>query len=147
MKFTDHLNKVFSAENNDYDAAKNLMFDLAQGREIYSDGKKISKAQANDVNRKVVFEILDLPTEGKITKRDIRRAMNYHGRELFDVIEDVVDLKIEEGFTENEFFNEFVDRRSIAQDDIIEFYIDDTSVLNVARVNGSSHDFCNRESA
>lgn len=141
MKFTDHLNKVFSAENNDYDAAKNLMFDLAQGREIYSDGKKISKTQANDVNRKVVFEILDLPTEGKITKRDIRRAMNYHGRELFDVIEDVVDLKVEEGFTDNEFFNEFVDRKSIAQDDIIEFYVEDNSVLNVAHVSGENNDY------
>lgn len=136
---TQHLRDVF-AEDGKYDATKNLMFDLSMGRDIYDqNGKKISKAEANDANRKVIFEILEL--NDKPTKRDIKRALKRHKDELFEIIEDDVDLKIETGFQENEFFNEFVDRRSIAQDDEINFYTDDTSVISIARVSGEHHDF------
>ena len=55
--------------------ARNLMFDLASGREIYDDeqGRVISKAEANDAVRKVCFEELGI-TE-KSTEKQMMRAL------------------------------------------------------------------------
>lgn len=135
---TEHLRNIFA--ETPYESVRNLMFDLAMGREIVVDGKTISKSDANDKLRKLVFEILDIHEE-KPSKRTRHRAMRKHGEELFEVIEEVVDLKIEEGLRENDFFMQYVDRRSIANDDIIEFVTNDTTLLSVAKVSGQHHDF------
>ncbi len=137
---TSHLKNVF-AEDGKYEAVKNLMFDLASGREIYDadEDRVISSAEANDKVRKVIFEILELGENP--TKRDRKRAMKRHGIELFEIIEEVVDLQISTGFHENEFFNEFVDYRNVADGDAIEFYTEDPTILSIAKVSGQHHDF------
>lgn len=139
MFSTQHLKNVF-AEENKYEAVKNLMFDLASGIDIFDeDGRQISKSEANEKVRKVIFEILELGD--KPTKRDRKRALKKHKDELFEIIEDVIDLQIETGFRNNEFFNDFVDYRNIAMDDSIEFYIEDKTVLAITKVSGQHHDF------
>lgn len=137
---TTHLKNVF-AEEGKYDAVKNLMFDLASGREIYDadEERVISTAEANDKVRKVIFEILELGE--KPTKRDRKRAMKRHGIELFEIIEEVVDLQVATGFKDNEFFNDFVDYRNIADGDSIEFYTEDNTILSITKVSGQHHDF------
>lgn len=140
---TAHLNAVFADEGK-YDSVKNLMFDLASGKDIYDGETKITKQEANEKVRNIIFEILGL--DEKSTKRDRKRAMKKHGEELFEIIEDVVDLEIAHGFTENEFFNDFVDRRSIADDDQLEFVTEDDTILSVAKVSGQHHDFNKIES-
>lgn len=139
MFSTQHLKNVF-AEDGKYEAVKNLMFDLASGKEIYDeDGRIVSKTEANDEVRKVIFEILEL--DERPTKRDRKRALRKHKDELFEIIEDVIDIQVAMGFRENEFFNEFVDYRNIADGDAIEFYIDDNTILSVTKVSGQHHDF------
>lgn len=137
---TAHLTQVFADEGK-YEAVKNLMFDLASNKDIYDNGVQISKQEANDKVRKVSFEILGLDPNKKPTKRDRNRAVKKHGEEWFEVIEDVVDLQIETGFSENPFFQQFVETRNIAEDDKIEFHTDDQTVLSVAKVSGAAHDF------
>lgn len=144
MKFsTSHLNNLFSeGATYDWEGTRNLMFDLAAGRKVYDeDGKEITKEDANDKIREIMFSILELDPNGKNTKRDRRRAMKRHGQELFEVIEELIDIKIAEGFRENDFFNDFVEYRNIANGDSIEFYTEDKTILAVSRVSGSHHDF------
>lgn len=141
---TQHLSNVFSndgTENTyDYDAVRNLMFDLATGEDIFDeDGNKVSKREANDKLRKVVYAILELSENP--TKRDRKRAFKKHGTELFEIIEEVVDMVVETGFHENEFFNDYVEYRNIAAGDDVEFWTDEKIVLSIARVSGSHHDF------
>ena len=135
---TEHLRNIFA--ETPYESVRNLMFDLAMGNDIVDDGKVIGKQEANDKLRKFVYQILDIHEE-KPTKRTLHRAMRKHGEELFEVIEEVVDLKIEEGLRENDFFMQYVDRRSIANGDIIEFVTEDDTLLSVAKVSGQHHDF------
>ena len=139
MKFsTQHLRNIFA--ETPYESVRNLMVDLALGREIVVDGKIVSKADANDKLRKMVYSILEIQSD-KPTKRERKRGMKKHGSELFEVIEETIDIVIEHGFRDNDFFTQYVDRRSIANDDIIEFYSEDETLLSVAKVSGQHHDF------
>ena len=135
---TQHLRNIFA--ETPYESVRNLMVDLALGREIVVDGKIVNKAEANDKLRKMIYSVLEIQSD-KPTKRERKRAMNKHANELFEVIEETVDIVIEHGFYENDFFNTYVDRRSIANDDIIEFHTEDETLLSVAKVSGQHHDF------
>lgn len=122
--------------------AKNLMFDLASGREIYDDeqGRVISKAEANDAVRNVCFEQLGL--DAKSTEKQIKRALKSEKAiELFEVMEEIIEQEIEYGFRENEFFNNFVEMRNLADGDRTDFWTDEDIILNVAKVSGDQHDF------
>ena len=122
--------------------ARNLMFDLASGREIYDDeqGRVISKAEANDAVRKVCFEELGI-TE-KSTEKQIMRAMKSDKAvALFEVIEEIIEKEIEYGFRDNEFFNDFVEMRNLADGDRTDFWADTDIILNVAKVSGDQHDY------
>lgn len=136
---TEHLNAVFADEGK-YEGFKNLMFDVAENREIFDEAeeRKISKAEANDKIRKVVYEILGI--NEKSTKKERKRAMQRHSLELFEVIEEVIEVQLASGFRENEFFNQFVDMRNIADGDSQEFWSEDKTVLAVAKVSGDHHD-------
>lgn len=130
---------IFSTEDN-YDGFKNLRFDLIRNVEIFNDeGNHISKNVAEDKIRKFTLEILGIDRNS--TKRDRRRALEKHGRELFEILEDDIDFKVETGFNENEFFNQFVDMRNIKMGDSQEFWVEDDIILSVSKVAGDHHDF------
>jgi len=141
---TNHLRTVF-AEEGKYDAFKKLTYDLNRGNEIYEydeDGnkKRISKAEANKAVQKVIFEILELTEETAKSKKARRRAYEKHHTELFEVIEEEIEFKIQEGFKESEWFNEFVEMKNLALGDENEFWTDEKVYLEVARVAGDHHD-------
>lgn len=120
---------------------KNLMFDLSAGREIFDAeaDRVISKAEANDALKTFCREELGL-TE-KSTHRDIKRALDTPaGKELFQVIEEVIDYRIATGWKDNEFFNQFVETKNLADGDQNEFWTDDDVILTVAKVAGDHHD-------
>lgn len=122
--------------------AKNLMFDLASGREIYDDeqGRVISKAEANDAVRNVCFEQLGL--DAKSTEKQIKRALKSdRATALFEVIEEIIEQEIEYGFRDNEFFNNFVEMRNLADGDRTDFWTDEDIILNVAKVSGDQHSY------
>lgn len=137
---TEHLNRIF-AEENSWESVRNLMFDLASGAEIYDEEneKVISKREANDKLRKVIYNVLGLSDHP--TKRDRKRALKKHGEELFEIIEEVVDLEVATGFHNSEFFNDFVEYRNIADGDALEFWTEDKTILSISRVSGAHHDF------
>lgn len=123
------------------DKIRNLMFDLADKREIYdsTQNRVITPKEANEVLLYAVKNNLGL--NEKSTDRDIKRALRKdQGKEFLEVIEEILDKRISTGWEENEFFNNFVETRSLADGDINEFITEDDVILNVAKVSGDHHD-------
>ena len=127
------------------DTVRNLMFDLAQNREVFDEeqNRVISKAEANDVLRKAVFEELGL--NERSTPKQIKRALDSEaGRKFFAVIEELIDVNVATGWHDSEFFNTFVEEKNMKDGDRNEFWTDDDIILTVARVAGDHQDldFC-----
>lgn len=121
-------------------SVKNLMFDLGAGRDIYDAeaGRAISRAEASDVIKKASFEFLGLNEHS--TEKQIKRALeSERGRQFFDVVEEVIDVQIAHGLSENEFFNEYVDSKNMKDGDRNEFWVDDEVLLTVGKTNGDAH--------
>lgn len=122
-------------------SVKNLMFDLGTGREIYDAdaGRVISKAEASDTIRTACFEYLGLTKNS--TVKQIKRALNSErGTHFFEVIEDVIDVQIAHGLSENEFFTTWVETKNMKDGDRNEFWVEDDVILTVSKVNADSHD-------
>ena len=121
------------------------MFDLASNEDIYDkNGKKVTKKEANDKLHKLINGIFELGEHP--TKKERKRAYDKHFREFFDIIEEVVELKLNSGWKQTEFFNTFVDYRNKKNDDRLDFIIEDKTLINIARVSGEHHDFSKIES-
>lgn len=122
-------------------SVRNLMFDVAMGNELYDaeNDRVISGSEADDMIRKVVFEKLGLSKDA--TPRQINRALKRESAlELFELLEEVIDVKVATGWHNSEFFNEFVEDRNLADGDAQTFYTDKEIFLDVAHVSGSHHD-------
>ena len=136
---SNRVQNVFSSEEN-YDGYRNLMFDLAVGNDIFdADDNKINRADAEKQLRKLQFAVLGINENS--SKRDRKRALKKHGAEWFEVIEEVIDFKVETGWRETEFFNQFVEERNLARGDRNEFWTEDDVILSVSKVAGDHHDF------
>lgn len=139
INFSANVMNVFSEMGTSYDEVKNLMYDLAMGNEIFDGERVVPKAEAEDKLRTVCQKIFGVTADS--SKRELKRAYREHGREFFDIIEEVVDVVISNGFKDNEFFNNFVDYRNIALGDAYEFYSEKDVILAISEVGVSHHDF------
>ena len=139
LNFSTHVMNVFSEMETNYDEVKNLMFDLAVGNDIYDEDRLVPRTEAEDKLRSICQKIFGVTADS--TKRELKRAYREHGREFFDIIEEVVDVVISNGFKDNEFFNNFVDYRNIALGDAYEFYSEKDVLLSIAKVGVSHHDY------
>lgn len=121
-------------------AVKNLLFDSALGKEMFDGDHKISTIESDEKIAQLCFEYTGLTKNS--SKKQIKRALETEkGREFFEVIEEAIELKIETGMKENEFFNTFVDDRNLKDGDENSFWVDNNEIiLNVAKVSGSNHD-------
>lgn len=137
--FSANIMNVFSEMETNYDEVKNLMFDLAIGNEIFDGERVVSKAEAEGKLRMICQKIFGVNENS--SKRELKRAYREHGREFFDIIEEVVDVVISNGFKDNEFFNNFVDYRNLALGDAYEFYSEDDVILAISEIGVSHHDF------
>lgn len=146
-ELSEHVQGVFTnlcadgvTPEENYEGFRKLTYDLNHNVEMFDeDGNRISKKEAEDAVRKFVFAIMGL--NEKSSKRDRHRAMKKHGTELFEVMEEEIDLKVETGFQESEFFNNYVETRNLARGDRQEFWTEDNVILSVAKIAGDHHDF------
>ena len=135
MHFNNRVMNVFSEMGTSYDEIKNLMFDLYNGE--LSDG--ITKKEAEDKLREMSLKIFGLTKNS--SKRDRKRAYAEHGRQFFDVIEEVVDWTVSTGLKENESFDKLVNYRNLADGDENLFYNEHLEViLSIARMGKRHHD-------
>lgn len=135
MNFDSHVMNVFAEMETSYDEIKNLMFDLYNGE--LSEG--VTKKEAEEKIREVSRNLFGL-AEGA-SKRDRQRAYRDHGRQFFDVIEEVVDFTVTTGLKENEWFNALVNYRNLAEGDDNLFYNEHEEViLSIAKMGKRHHD-------
>ena len=135
VNFSERVMNVFSDMNTDYEAMNNLMQDVALKRDL-ADG--ISVKEANDKIYEFSLKVLgiDDPKDHK----SVRRAVRDHIREWYDVIEDTVEVVIEVGYQENEWFQSLVDYKNIGAGDRQDFFVETESILSVAKAGKSHHD-------
>lgn len=143
---TEHLRKIF-AEEGKYESFRNLCYDLNHGNDIYAvdeetgESRKISKHEANQAIRKIIMEVAELSEEDLKSAKRRKRMLRKHQDEIFELIEEDIDFKVETGFRENEWFQNFVDYRNVALGDDEEFWINrPEDMFVVAEVSGDHHD-------
>lgn len=140
--FSEQELSICAKYNINEEAIRNLMFDLSQGSKIVDeDGTEISTAVANDKLRTFVLEFVGL--KKGFTPRDLRRAFESGKvRRFFDLIEEVVDDKLDVGYRESEWFNRLVDYRNLSLGDAEHFTVEaDDVILSIAVVGNSHHDY------
>lgn len=135
---TNTINVLSSMDMN-IDEMRNLMQDVALGREILNcKGEKVSKADANDLIHDFSLKVLCI---GNVKDRkEVRQGLRDHGREWLDIIETTVETVVTYGISENEWFNDFVDHMTIGYGDRADFYSEEESILSIAKAGESHHD-------
>lgn len=138
--FADLCEDGVTPEEN-FEGFKKLTYELNHNpNEIFDEeGNRIPKKYAESAVRRFVFAIMGLDENS--TKRARDRAMKRHGIELFEVMEEEIDIKVETGFKESEFFNNYVEQRNLARGDSQEFWTNDKVILSVTKIAGDHHDF------
>lgn len=94
--------------------------------------QQYSKSEGNDVMRKAFVEILG-------TDKPDYRQFRKHKTEVFEVIEEVLEQTITDGI-QTPFFDQFVEYRDLNLGDTNEFYVEDRTMLTVARHAGNHWD-------
>lgn len=120
---------------------RNLMFDRAAKKTIYDaeSDRVISADEADEKIRNFIFEKTGL--NSKSTLRDISRAFKKDGgKECFELLEEILDMRISMGWQDDEFFNAYVESKNVADGDDIEFVSGKDVVLTVTKVAGDHHD-------
>lgn len=143
MNFSANAREVFGSEEN-LKATMTAIHDLVSGVTTFSDseGNAVSKRDAEDSVRRLVWSILGLNEETVKSKKNRKRALKRdEALDFYQIIEEESNFKVNVGLQENDIINEFVDRRNIADGDAIDFYVDNETILSVAKVSGQHHDF------
>ena len=137
-KFNENTMAVFAEMNTDYEGINNVMQDLAMGRPIFSDGKEVSKAEAEakvlEFSRKVLGIVN--PKDAK----EVKRAFRDNGRQFFDIIEDTLETAVTVGLQSTDWFNDLVESKDINYHDRVDFVVEDDALLVVAKAGESHND-------
>ena len=134
MNFAASTQEAFDNNESNYINFSQLLADAARG--VFQSG--ITAADANEMIKEKFRLIMGI--DETASKKEIRRAINRHKNEIFEVIEDTVDNMLTSGWTDNEFFNDFVEIKNLALGDANEFETEDQSVLTVGKLSGDHWD-------
>lgn len=107
---------------------KTLMLDYKRGN-----FGQFSKKQASDAIRAEFIEILG-------TDKPDFRTYRKHKPEVFEILEEVLDVLITDGILQSSFFEQFVEYRDLNLGDENLFYVEDRSMLTIAEVAGGHLD-------
>lgn len=105
-------------------AIVNLATDLTRGHV----SGNYSAGESSEVLRQALIE-----TNGGSSKIDLK-SLRRHKAEMFELIEEIMPIIVEEGMRDDVLFNDFVDERNIAAGDEITFYADDNSQFIVSEI-------------
>lgn len=93
--------------------------------------KRLNTITANELIRTAFVEILGTD---KLDYKAMRRNGNL--ATAFEIIEEVVDIKIEDGFRNNPFFKNFVEFKNTSWGDRPEFYVKNPHSIVISEVSG-----------
>ena len=134
MNFAAATQAAFDNDESNYMNFSQLLADYNRG--VFQSG--ITKADADEMIREKFRLIMGV--DETASKKDIRRAIIRHKNEIFEVIEDTIDNMVTSGWTDNEFFRDFVEVRNLALGDANEFETEDQTVLTVGKLSGDHWD-------
>lgn len=100
-----------------------LGIDAYKGQITDYDASKVDKSV-----RKAFVEIIGTETPS-------RREFSRHEKEVYAILEEILDEVIDDGWDNNPFFQQFVEYRNLALGDSQEFYVEDQSMLSVAEIS------------
>jgi len=126
-------------------AVKNLLFDAANGIEIFDteNDRVMTKSEVDAKIKELCFQYTGL--NEKSTDKEIKRALKSEGaRDFFAVIEEIIEVKVQQGLEGIDVFNKYVEEINLADGDINEFWVEKETFLQVEKVSGSHHDFWKR---
>ena len=101
-----------------------LAIDARRGRV-----EKYSAGQASEALRQALID-----ANGGSTTLDYKAVRSGKCNELFDLIEEILNVTIEEGLTGDEFWNAMVDYRNVAQGDKNLFIVKDANLFVVSEI-------------
>lgn len=130
----DSMVKAFGTQEN-YNQFSKLLSDYGHG--VFESG--ITKADADKLITEK-FEAIIGGSVDSMSKKEYKRAIRDHRNELFDILIDYIDEALTTGWTENEFYKEWVEIRNLQDGDQNEFVVEDNSVLSVAKLAGNHWD-------
>ena len=129
-------------------AVKNLLFDAANGIEIFDteNDRVMTKAEVDAKIKELCFQYTGL--NEKSTDKQIKRALKSEGaRDFFAVIEEIIEVKVTEGLQGIDIFNKYVEEINLADGDVNEFWVEKETYLEVEKVSGSHHDLIQQKLA
>ncbi len=94
--------------------------------------QQYSKSEGDNVMRKAFIDILG-------TDKPDYRTFRKHKTEVFEIMEEVLEVTITDGMV-TPFFEQFVEYRDLDLGDSAEFYVEDRTMLTVARHAGNHWD-------
>ena len=107
-----------------------LAVEMTKGRQSFDyNDKTYSLNEATEVLRKALVDANDGNTNFKNYKAYRRNKLA-----VFEIIEELIPIIVEEGLKGDEFFANFVDERNLALEDSAEFYIPDNSTFIVTKI-------------
>ena len=147
MRFsTENLRQVF-AEENKYENFRYVASNLVRGNEIFERDEngneiRVTKRDANRAIRNVFMDVCGLDEDSLKSRKTRERAERLHNVEIFEIIEEDIEFKINEGFQASEWFEQFVERKNLKLGDDNIFYIDRqiNQYLVVGKYSGDHHD-------
>lgn len=128
------VKNAFNNNEEDFKQFSKLLYDAGHG--VFEDG--ITKADADKMIAERFNQILGLDENSTVKER--KRAFRNNKNMIFDIIVDYVDDMLTQGWTDNEFFKNWVEVRNLAAGDANEFVTEDQSVLSVAKLSGNHWD-------
>ena len=134
MNFSASVRNAFDNDESAYANFSQLLRDTRRG--TFQSG--VNEADANEMIREKFRLIMGIGNNA--SQKEIRRAIEDHRREIFNVIEDTVDDMLTSGWQDNEFFNEYVEVKNLALHDVNEFVTEDKTVLTVGKREGNHWD-------
>ena len=145
---TQHLSDVF-AEEGKYENFRKLCYDLNHGNEIFEYDEEtgvaraVSKHDANKAIRRILMEVAEITEDDLKSNKTWQRKLRKHEDEIFELIEEDIEFKVETGLRENDWFQDYIDYRNIKLGDDEEFWVrDNKGLFVVAKISGDHHDFC-----
>lgn len=138
--FSPRVMGIFAAHKTSYNQMYELMKDVALHKEIFDTetNRVISIAEANEKIRLFSLDVLGITDVND--KKAVKRALRDNARELFDIIEDVIDEVISTGWGSEPWFEYLVEYKNIAYGDEQDFKVESPSVLVISKQGESHHD-------
>ena len=132
--FSANVKNAFNNDENQYMNFSKLLSDYRRG--VFEAG--ITKADADKL-LKEKFRLI-IGVDEKASAKEVRRAVEAHKHEIFAVMEDTIEDMLTSGWTDNEFFRDFVEVKNLALHDTNEFVSEDKTILSVGKIEGNHWD-------